>query len=85
MKLIAQTKQLAIREEGGMFLIPGDRVKLKSGGPLMTVDRVLDKEGYQMAECLWFSTNTVLPFRCLFCMTSLSLQTEPKDKYWKTS
>ena len=37
---------------------PGDVVKLKSGSPKMTVDRVLEFDGTIMVEYLWFVDTT---------------------------
>lgn len=35
--------------------LPGDVVYLKSGGPAMTVNRIIDATG---VECIWFVGNT---------------------------
>ena len=32
----------------------GDTVRLKSGGPIMTVTAVVDKQGTMFAYCTWF-------------------------------
>jgi len=32
----------------------GDVVRLKSGGPAMTVERVKDKQGIKSIRCSWF-------------------------------
>lgn len=37
---------------------PGDIVRLKSGGPPMTVSRI--HEGTEEAECMWFSGGSAL-------------------------
>lgn len=33
---------------------PGDTVELKSGGPVMTVDKIFDWNGVPTAKCDWF-------------------------------
>lgn len=33
---------------------PGDIVKLRSGGPLMTVEELVVVEGVEQVRCLWF-------------------------------
>ncbi|MCH7905301.1 MAG: DUF2158 domain-containing protein [Armatimonadetes bacterium] len=33
----------------------GDTVRLKSGGPTMTVDSIGDYMGSRLANCIWFS------------------------------
>ena len=32
----------------------GDLVKLASGGPVMTVDEIMEQNGHRMAKCIWF-------------------------------
>ena len=39
-------------------LVPGETVRLKSGGPLMTITTVWDEFGVPMAECYWFQGAT---------------------------
>jgi uncharacterized protein YodC (DUF2158 family) len=36
---------------------PGDVVRLKSGGPQMTVEKVASWNGAMTADCSWFSDN----------------------------
>ena len=36
-------------------LIEGDVVQLKSGGPKMTVDRLLEQAGESQVKCSWFN------------------------------
>jgi uncharacterized protein YodC (DUF2158 family) len=40
--------------EGQMAFKTGDVVKLKSGGPLMTVTLIGDRYGMPIAYCSWF-------------------------------
>jgi uncharacterized protein YodC (DUF2158 family) len=39
---------------------PGDVVVLKSGGPVMTVERVYDWNGVPTAKCDWFDGNKAI-------------------------
>jgi uncharacterized protein YodC (DUF2158 family) len=36
----------------------GETVRLKSGGPLMTVEKIESFQGVQKASCVWFDQNT---------------------------
>ena len=36
-------------------LMEGDVVQLKSGGPKMTVDRLLEQAGESQVKCSWFN------------------------------
>lgn len=38
-------------------LKPGDVVRLKSGGPSMTVDEIIDEWGLKYLYCSWFDQN----------------------------
>lgn len=54
----------------------GDVVQLKSGGPLMTVNRVYGSvNGVQVCECKWFEEASVKEGD--FSMVSLKLNTAP--------
>jgi uncharacterized protein YodC (DUF2158 family) len=35
----------------------GDTVRLKSGGPLMTVTEIEDRQGVKSVFCVWFEKN----------------------------
>ena len=48
---------------------PGDLVRLKSGGPLMTVDSLFEDWEAVTAECFWFEGTTIKRNR--FKITSL--------------
>ena len=37
------------------MLVEGDVVQLKSGGPKMTVDRLLEQDGEAQVKCSWFN------------------------------
>jgi uncharacterized protein YodC (DUF2158 family) len=54
----------------------GDTVRLKSGGPVMTLGAKMDVGGYQ---CLWFSGNELM--KGLFRLEQLE-KAEP-DKEWQ--
>ena len=45
-------------------VMAGDVVRLKSGGPLMTVDRVFDRE-HPFARCIWFDARETVHSACL--------------------
>lgn len=51
---------------------PGDKVRLKSGGPTMTVNWVGDQLGTMSAHCEWFD-KTNKPQDKVFAVTSLEL------------
>ena len=45
-------------------VMSGDVVRLKSGGPLMTVERVFDRE-HPFARCIWFDARGTVHSACL--------------------
>lgn len=52
-------------------LKPGDTVMLKSGGPIMTIEQVLDKD---RAACQWFDNGKLS--HGVFPLVSLALEDE---------
>jgi uncharacterized protein YodC (DUF2158 family) len=50
---------------------PGDVVRLKSGGPLMTVEKIVGDS----AKCDWFDGNK--PMGAIFPMSSLEIDDTP--------
>ena len=53
---------------------PGDRVKLKSGGPTMTIGRTFDKPIYKSHGVFWDVIEDRVPFaRCYYCRGSDTL------------
>jgi uncharacterized protein YodC (DUF2158 family) len=36
-----------------MKIKPSDRVELISGGPVMTIERIITKDGEEFADCVW--------------------------------
>jgi uncharacterized protein YodC (DUF2158 family) len=51
----------------------GDVVRLKSGGPLMTVQQVEDRPGLQAVHCVWFSSHNPSPLTNVFDGTTLEV------------
>jgi uncharacterized protein YodC (DUF2158 family) len=45
-------------------VMAGDVVRLKSGGSLMTVERVFDRE-HPFARCIWFDARETVHSACL--------------------
>ena len=45
-------------------VMAGDLARLKSGGPLMAVERVFDRE-QPFARCLWFDARETLHSACI--------------------
>ena len=65
-----------------MELKIGDTVELKSGGPVMTVKKILDGENssselesQDKVECVWFDNEHKLPIYHEFLMATLVLYT----------
>ncbi|HVV43173.1 MAG TPA: DUF2158 domain-containing protein [Nitrobacter sp.] len=49
-----------------MTLKVGDPVRLKSGGPVMTVDRVYkDRDCVELAHVVWYEASQQLRYACL--------------------
>lgn len=49
-----------------MSLKVGDVVRLKSGGPAMTVDQMRkDRDGTEIAHTVWYAGNHELRYSCL--------------------
>lgn len=59
-------------------LTPGSLVQLKSGGPVMTLERIA-RHG-ESAECLWFVTPGELR-RQWFNLDSIQLHTGPEKEF----
>ena len=51
-------------------LKPGDTVKLKSGGPTMTIETIATYNGVQKAKCVWFDDKKAR-FSELFALAAL--------------
>ena len=55
----------------------GDTVRLKSGGPLMAVDKVQDLSGILSASCTWFNLGShedPLPHTAWFACSILDIE-----------
>lgn len=63
---------MAIEPEIKRELRQGDVVSLRSGGPRMTVRRVLDAVAWPCAECDWFDGHAVA--KDTFPVASLKLE-----------
>jgi uncharacterized protein YodC (DUF2158 family) len=53
----------------------GDIVRLKSGGPKMTINKLEDWQGTQQANCEWFDGTK--PMQNMFPLTSLEHYVAP--------
>jgi uncharacterized protein YodC (DUF2158 family) len=54
----------------------GEFVKLKSGGPIMTIQRIYSEENTEYASCAWFDGNTNMTGS--FAIASLEPAQPPK-------
>lgn len=50
---------------------PGDKVKLKSGGPVMTIDRIYNSDNGPRAACDWFEGTK--PMHGNYALSSLEI------------
>ncbi|GAB3741825.1 YodC family protein [Spirosoma lituiforme] len=49
----------------------GDLVQLKSGGPIMTVSKLIDSVQNSSVECVWFNGTNLGPLYATFLETTL--------------
>jgi len=62
-----------------MMIKKGDVVRIKSGGPQMTVEEypvqlLPDGEDTERAKCVWFDDKKLLS--CVFCVSSLEIDSD---------